>query len=70
MAEVAAGVDVYARIKADIINLKPDVMSILIGVNDVWHEVSRANGVDTAKFEKIYSMLINYLLKGKNYQNH
>ena len=28
-------VDVYARIKRDIINLKPDVMSILIGVNDV-----------------------------------
>ena len=31
-------VDVYARIKKDIINLKPDVMSLLIGVNDVWHE--------------------------------
>jgi len=51
-------VDVYARIKADIINLKPDYMSILIGVNDVWHEFSYQNGVDTAKFEKIYSMLI------------
>ncbi|MBQ9920892.1 MAG: lysophospholipase, partial [Clostridia bacterium] len=33
-------VDLYARIKNDIINLKPDVMSILIGVNDVWHEYS------------------------------
>lgn len=51
-------VDVYARIKADIINLKPDYMSILIGVNDVWHEFSYNNGVDTPKFEKIYSMLI------------
>ena len=28
-------VDLYARIKDDIINLKPDAMSILIGVNDV-----------------------------------
>ena len=28
-------VDVYARIKKDIINLKPDYVSILIGVNDV-----------------------------------
>ena len=26
--------DVYARIKEDIINLKPDIMSILIGIND------------------------------------
>lgn len=52
-------VDLYARIKADIINLKPDYISILIGVNDVWHELSdNPNGVDAEKFEKIYSMLI------------
>lgn len=51
-------VDVYARIKCDIINLAPDFMSILIGVNDVWHEFSYKNGVDTPKFEKIYGMLI------------
>ena len=52
-------VDVYARIKNDIINLKPDVMSILIGVNDVWHEFHESpNGVDADKFFKIYDMLI------------
>lgn len=51
-------VDMYARIKSDIINLKPDVMSILIGVNDVWHEISRKDGVDAEKYFKIYSMLI------------
>ncbi len=51
-------VDLYARIKIDIINLKPDYMSILIGVNDTWHEINKQNGVDTAKYEKIYSMLI------------
>ena len=54
-------VDVYARIKADIINLKPDVMSILIGVNDVWHEFGGHNGVDAEKYFKIYSMLIEEL---------
>lgn len=53
-------VDVYARIKADIINLKPDVMSILIGVNDVWHDFSESpNGVDAEKYYKIYDMLID-----------
>lgn len=51
-------VDVYARIKFDIINVKPDVMSILIGVNDVWHELSCQNGVDADKFYRIYDMLI------------
>lgn len=52
-------VDVYARIKADIINLKPDVMSLLIGVNDVWHEYSCQNGVASEKFERIYEMLLD-----------
>ncbi len=52
-------VDLYARIKDDIINLKPDAMSILIGVNDVWHELSVQNGVSAEKFEKIYDMLIS-----------
>lgn len=56
-------VDVYARIKADIINLNPDYMSILIGINDVWHEISSKNGVAAEKFEKIYTMLIEEVLE-------
>ncbi len=52
-------VDIYARIKSDFINLKPDYASIYIGVNDTWHEISHENGVDTEKFEKIYTMLID-----------
>ena len=56
-------VDLYARIKADILNLKPDYMSILIGVNDVWHELEAQNGVSDAKFEKFYCMLIEEVLE-------
>jgi len=56
-------VDLYARIKSDILNLSPDVMSILIGVNDVWHEIQQQNGVDAEKFFKIYSMLIDEVLE-------
>ncbi len=50
--------DIYARIKEDIINLSPDYMSILVGVNDVAHELTMQCGVDEIKYEKIYSMLI------------
>lgn len=57
-------VDLYARIRSDMINLKPDYMSILVGVNDVWHEQLQ-NGVDTEKFEKIYCMLIEELLAAR-----
>ncbi len=56
-------VDLYARIKSDFINLKPDYASILIGVNDTWHEIQANNGVDTAKFEKIYTMLVEEVLE-------
>lgn len=51
-------IDLIARVKADIINLEPDYMSILIGINDVWHEVSYTNGVDAERYEKYYNMLI------------
>lgn len=56
-------VDVYARMKRDIINLKPDIVSILIGINGVWHEISEHNGVSAEKFERIYDMLMDELTK-------
>jgi len=55
--------DIYARIKEDIINLKPDYMSILVGVNDVAHELTMQCGVDEEKYEKIYGMLIEEVKK-------
>ena len=51
-------VDLYARIKCDFINLKPDVLSIMIGVNDVWHEAEIQNGADNDEFFNSYCMLI------------
>lgn len=54
-------VDLYARIKVDCWNHKPDVVSIFIGVNDVWHGLFEGigNGVDLNRFEKVYRMLID-----------
>lgn len=51
-------VDLYARIKKDCWNLNPDVVSILVGVNDVWHEIMEGNGVEIDRFEKVYRALI------------
>ncbi len=47
-------VDLYARIKGDVLNLRPSVLSVLIGVNDTWHEFMRGNGVSVSKYERIY----------------
>ncbi len=51
-------VDLYARIKSDVWNEKPDVLNILVGVNDVWHEIAHNNGVDIKRFENVYRMMI------------
>jgi lysophospholipase L1-like esterase len=52
-------VDLYARWKRDVINLAPDIISILIGVNDLWHEFSTQNGVELDRFDAVYRMLID-----------
>lgn len=56
-------VDLYARIKCDGWNLKPDVLSILIGVNDVWHELGSGNGVEARRFRNVYRMLVEDTLR-------
>lgn len=53
-------VDLYARWKADAINLNPDLISILVGVNDTWHEFDGGNGVELDRFEQIYRMKLQY----------
>ncbi len=56
-------VDLYARWKIDCLNLKPDVISILIGVNDVWHELNEENGVSEKRFRDVYTMLLEDTLE-------
>lgn len=52
-------VDLYARVKKDAWNHEPDVISILVGVNDVWHELGECpNGVEAERFENVYRMLL------------
>lgn len=52
-------VDLYARLKSDFLNLKPDYASIYCGVNDCWHEILYQNGVDTPKFEMVYQIMLD-----------
>ena len=50
--------DLVARLEADFVDVQPDIVSILIGVNDVSHELTMNCGVSPEKFGKIYGMLI------------
>ncbi len=56
-------VDLYARWKIDALNLKPDVISILIGVNDTWHEFGNGNGVEVDRYEMVYHELLSWTKK-------
>ncbi len=51
-------IDLLGRVRADIIHLQPDYMSVLIGVNDTWHELDIGNGVDLPTYELYYDLLI------------
>ncbi len=51
-------VDLLARIKRDVWNENPDIISILVGVNDVWHEIHNQNGVEIDRYEKYYRDII------------
>ena len=57
-------VDLYARIKRDVWNHKPDVFSILIGINDIWHGLNDdPNDVELDRFVKVFRLLIDDTLK-------
>ena len=53
-------VDLYARWKHDAININPDILSMLIGINDVGHEFAHKNGVDEERFDAFYRMLLDW----------
>ncbi len=56
-------VDLYARWKIDALNLHPDIISILIGVNDTWHGKCTDNGVEVPRYEQFYRMLLDWSLE-------
>jgi len=45
--------DLYLRLEEDVLNKKPSVVVIWVGVNDVWHKTSGI-GTDIVKYEKFY----------------
>ena len=50
--------DLYLRMENDVLNKKPDLVVIYIGVNDVWHKQSSRTGTDYDKFIGFYNALI------------
>jgi lysophospholipase L1-like esterase len=52
--------DLYLRME-EMLEHKPDVVVIFIGVNDVWHKSSSGTGTDADKFVRFYTKIIEKL---------
>src|SRR6266516_3179853 len=51
--------DLKQRWAADTLELKPDVLSILVGVNDVWHKLGRGYTGTVEDYEHQYATLLD-----------
>jgi len=50
--------DLSARWQADCIDLKPDLLSILVGVNDIWHKLDGKYDGTVADYEEGFARLL------------
>ena len=51
--------DLVSRLQKDFIDIKPDVVSILIGVNDTWHRSHNREWVPNEVFEARYRIVLD-----------
>lgn len=55
--------DLYGRWKEDCLNIKPTVLSVLIGINDIYGNFNCGCGSDTERFKKIYRLMLDEALE-------
>ena len=56
-------IDILARTQTDIISLKPDYLSMLVGVNDVWHAAKFGYDVNSERYELYFNTIIQDVKK-------
>ncbi len=56
--------DLVERLEADFVDIKPDVISILIGINDVWHHAGDKSWIPDDIFEERYRTVLTALKNG------
>lgn len=54
--------DLYSRWKEDCLNIRPTVLSILIGINDIIFNWEHKSGSDPERYERIYRQLLQEVL--------
>lgn len=59
-------IDLVNRLDSDFINIQPDVVSIMIGINDVWHRAGDRNWLDNGEFEAQYRTVLDAIKEKTN----
>ncbi len=59
-------IDLVNRLDNDFIDIQPDIVSIMIGINDVWHLAGDRNWLDNDVFEAQYRTVLNALKEKTN----
>jgi lysophospholipase L1-like esterase len=53
--------DLVARLQKDFIDIQPDIVSIMIGINDVWHHCELRDWIEDEVFENRYRTVLQAL---------
>lgn len=58
--------DLVARLQNDFVDVQPDIVSILIGINDVWHHADDRSWIDNELFESNYRTVLTAIKEKTN----
>lgn len=50
--------DLFFRFQEDVLDQKPDIVMVYIGINDVWHKTTSGTGTEFKKFGAFYDKMI------------
>ena len=59
-------IDLVNRLESDFIDIQPDIVSILIGVNDTWHRAESREWLSDEEFENRYRTVLDAIKKETN----
>lgn len=58
--------DLLERVQSDFIDIQPDIVSILVGINDTWHHADNRDWIDNTVFEYRYETILSSVKKQTN----
>lgn len=58
--------DLVARLDKDFVDIQPDIVTILIGINDTWHHAGDKSWIPNEVFEERYRMVLTAVKEKTN----